>query len=97
MAAGLAICLCVPVSAYAAETPKGPAKDGSSQSEQSAEDAAGGKHNLQLMRKACDEDIKKLCPDIRPGGGRILQCLRGQESNLSPTCRQVLGPRSSNP
>src|SRR5262245_31253302 len=65
--------------------------------ERSPEEAAGGKQNLQRIQKACDEDVKKLCPEIRPGGGRILQCLHGQESNLTPACRQVLGPRSSNP
>jgi Cysteine rich repeat len=88
---------CGPERAYPADPPKEPPKDGSSHAEQSPEEAAGGKHNLQLMRKACDEDVKKLCAEIRPGGGRILQCLRGQESNLSPACRQVLGTRSSNP
>src|SRR6476469_410464 len=82
-------------SAYAADPPQGSPKDSSR--DQSPEEAAGGQQHLQLMRKACDEDVKKLCPDIRPGGGRILQCLRGQESNLSPACRQVLGSRSSNP
>ena len=87
----------VPGSAYSADSPNVSPKNGSSQSEQSPEEAAGGKQNLQRMRIACDEDVKKLCPDIRPGGGRILQCLRGQESNLSPACRQVLGSRSSNP
>jgi hypothetical protein len=88
---------CAVESAHAADSPQGQPKSSPSQPEQSPEEAAGGHHNLQLMRKACDEDVKKLCPDIRPGGGRILQCLRGQESNLSPACRQVLGPRSSNP
>jgi hypothetical protein len=87
----------LPGSAYSADSPNVPPKDGSGRPEQSPEEAAGGKHNLQLMRNACDEDVKKLCPEIRPGGGRILQCLRGQASNLSPACRQVLGPRSSNP
>jgi len=71
----------------ATETPK----------ERSPEEAAGGKQNLQRIQKACEEDVKKLCPEIRPGGGRILQCLHGQESNLTPACRQVLAPRSSNP
>jgi hypothetical protein len=84
-------------SPYAAEPANAPPKDSSSQPEQTPEEAAGGKQNLQRMRKACDEDVKKLCPDIRPGGGRVLQCLRGQQSNLTPACRQVLGPRSSNP
>ena len=99
MVAGLLIIatLCVPDGACSADPPQGQPRSSPSQGEQSPEEAAGGAHNLQLMRKACDEDVKKLCPDIRPGGGRILQCLRGQESNLSPACRQVLGPRSSHP
>jgi cysteine rich repeat protein len=84
-------------SPYAADPATVPPKDSSSQVEQTPEEAAGGKQNLQRMRKACDEDVKKLCPDIRPGGGRILQCLHGQQSNLTPACRQVLAPRSSNP
>jgi cysteine rich repeat protein len=97
MLAGLLLLFtpCVPGSAYSADPPQGSPKD--SPREQSPEEAAGGKQNLQLLRKACDEDVKKLCPDIRPGGGRIMQCLHGQQSNLTPACRQALGPRSSNP
>lgn len=80
----------VPDSAYPADSAKEAPKDSSSQAEPSPEEAAGGKQNLQRIRKACDEDAKKLCPDIRPGGGRILQCLHGHESSLTPACRQVL-------
>src|SRR5262245_8335264 len=83
--------------AASADSVKESPKDSSSQAEQSPEQAVGGKQNLQRIQKACEEDVKKLCPEIRPGGGRILQCLHGQESNLTPACRQVLGPRSSNP
>jgi hypothetical protein len=99
MVAGLLIVFtpCVPDSAYSADSTQEQPKTGPSQAEKSPEEAAGGAHNLQLLRKACDEDVKKLCPDIRPGGGRIMQCLHGQESNLSPACRQALGPRSSHP
>lgn len=99
MVATVLICVdpFAPDHTISADSPTGPPKDISSQPERSPEEAAGGKHNLQVIRKACDEDVKKLCPDIRPGGGRILQCLRGQESNLTPACRQVLGSRSSNP
>src|SRR5689334_16808022 len=91
MVAAFSICvsLCVPANAYAADSPQGQPKSSPGQAEQSPEEAAGGKQNSQRMRKACDEDAKKLCPDIRPGGGRILQCLRGQESHLSPACRQA--------
>src|SRR5262252_1587406 len=72
-------------------------KEAPNQAERTPEEAAGGKENLHRIQKACEEDVKKLCPEIRPGGGRILQCLHGQDSNLTPACRQVLGPRSSNP
>jgi hypothetical protein len=96
VAAFLFIVTLFPEDASSADPPQAQPKSSAGQAEQSPEEAAGGKHSLQLMRKACDEDAKKLCPDIRPGGGRILQCLRGQESNL-PACRQTLGPRSSNP
>jgi hypothetical protein len=93
----LLIGVTIPDSGFSDESSSVSPKDSSSHAEKSPEEAAGGKENLQRMRQACDQDVKKLCPDIRPGGGRILQCLRGQESNLSPTCRQVLAPHSSKP
>ncbi len=64
--------------------------------EQTPEEAAGGRLNLLRIKKACEEDVKRLCPDIRPGGGRLLQCLRGQPDNLTPGCREVVLSRSSN-
>ncbi len=66
------------------------------QKEQSPEEAAGGRMNLLRIKKACEGDVKKLCPDIRPGGGRLLQCLRGQPDSLSPGCRQVMDSQSGN-
>jgi len=97
MVSTLLICtsLWLPTAASADSVKETP-KDSSAQAERSPEEAAGGKENLHRIQKACEEDVKKLCPEIRPGGGRILQCLHGQESNLTPACRQVLGPRSSN-
>jgi hypothetical protein len=83
---------------YAASAqPKSETGDSSGREEQSAQSAAGGKMSLMHIRKFCEDDVKKLCPDIRPGGGRIVQCLHGHESSLTPGCRQVLAPRSSNP
>jgi len=93
----LLIGVTIPDSGFSDESSSVSPKDSSSHAEKSPEEAAGGKENLQRMRQACDQDVKKLCPDIRPGGGRILQWWRGQESNLSPTCRQVLAPHSSKP
>jgi hypothetical protein len=34
----------------------------------------------------CTEEIRALCPDVQPGGGRILQCLKTNEAKLSPAC-----------
>lgn len=42
------------------------------------------------LRAACGEDIKKLCPEVQPGGGRILQCLAGQKDKVTEGCRAAL-------
>jgi hypothetical protein len=34
----------------------------------------------------CTEEIRTLCADVQPGGGRILQCLSANEAKLSPAC-----------
>lgn len=40
---------------------------------------------LQL-RSACKADINRLCPGISPGGGRIVECIRGKKDQLSQPC-----------
>jgi hypothetical protein len=34
----------------------------------------------------CTDEIRTFCADVQPGGGRILQCLKANESKLSPPC-----------
>ena len=46
---------------------------------------------LFVMRSACGEDVRALCPAVAPGGGRVIECLVGQSAKLSPSCRSVLG------
>jgi hypothetical protein len=46
---------------------------------------------LFVMRSACGEDVRALCPGVAPGGGRIVECLVAQSATLSPACRSVLG------
>ncbi|WP_415062163.1 cysteine rich repeat-containing protein [Bdellovibrio sp.] len=38
----------------------------------------------------CQEDVKKLCPDVEPGGGRIKKCLRDNRENLSQACKEKI-------
>jgi hypothetical protein len=35
----------------------------------------------------CADDIEKYCKEIKPGGGRILNCLKSHETELSVSCR----------
>jgi len=38
----------------------------------------------------CADDIEKYCKEIKPGGGRILNCLKGHENELSVSCREKM-------
>lgn len=39
-------------------------------------------------QKPCADEIEKFCGDVRPGEGRIVQCLRDHDSELSSFCRE---------
>jgi hypothetical protein len=36
---------------------------------------------------ACDEDKRKFCSDVKPGGGRTHKCLEAHAKELSEACR----------
>jgi hypothetical protein len=38
--------------------------------------------------RVCAEDAKKFCSDVRPGGGRMYQCMTKNNDQLSPACRE---------
>lgn len=40
--------------------------------------------------KSCKPDIEKFCNEVKPGEGRILQCLRENHDKLSGECKQQL-------
>jgi hypothetical protein len=42
---------------------------------------------LKGVQKACEDDIMAFCAGVKPGGGRIAQCLKANESKLSPQCK----------
>jgi hypothetical protein len=43
---------------------------------------------LAAAEHPCKEDAEKLCKGIEPGEGRIVQCLKQHESELSAACKE---------
>ena len=46
------------------------------------------KSKLEEVQKACSGDVEKLCKGVKPGQGRILQCLKAHKDEVSPECKQ---------
>lgn len=40
--------------------------------------------------RVCAADAAKFCKDVRPGGGRMYQCLSKNDAELAPACRERL-------
>lgn len=40
---------------------------------------------------ACSADAEKLCAGVMKGEGRVLACLQGNQAQLSPACKQLVG------
>ena len=40
--------------------------------------------------RACRADAKKVCDGTKPGGSRLLACLKEHEAALSPDCKVAL-------
>jgi hypothetical protein len=45
---------------------------------------------MHKFRQACAADVKQFCPNVKPGGGRILQCLEEHFKEVSDGCYQML-------
>ncbi len=45
---------------------------------------------LQSFAEACGQDVKTLCPEVVPGGGRILRCLKKNKESVSAGCTGFL-------
>jgi hypothetical protein len=51
---------------------------------------AEGKEKAQEFMKACKPDMEKFCKGIAPGKGKIYHCLKENEAQLSPECKEHL-------
>ena len=48
------------------------------------------KEERSRMTLACQADIRRFCPDVKPGGGQTLQCLQQHAQELSDGCYERL-------
>jgi hypothetical protein len=48
------------------------------------------KKKVQHVKEACKEDAAKLCKGTKPGGGKIVQCLKQHEGELSAACKEAM-------
>jgi hypothetical protein len=44
---------------------------------------------LTYIANECSDDLEKYCSAVRPGGGRLLQCLENNEKKLSDRCKSA--------
>lgn len=51
----------------------------------------------QQIRQQCRQDIQTVCANVQRGQGRIWQCLKQNEANLSAGCRQAMTPPPAAP
>jgi multidrug efflux system outer membrane protein len=42
---------------------------------------------LEKAKQDCEQDIATFCPGVKPGAGRLLECLKKQSDKLSPACK----------
>jgi Cysteine rich repeat len=45
---------------------------------------------LAAIKKACRADVKKICADIVPGGGRIEACMKDHFADMSEGCKGTI-------
>ena len=45
---------------------------------------------MEDLRTYCMSDIERVCKGIKPGGGRIIRCLKANKKEMSVGCAQAL-------
>jgi predicted esterase len=52
--------------------------------------AAAPAHSQTAVNTACGVELRQYCADIRPGQGRLVQCLNRRTGDLSESCKSFL-------
>ncbi|MGE3154103.1 MAG: cysteine rich repeat-containing protein [Nitrospiraceae bacterium] len=47
-----------------------------------------------MIKQACGDDVKRFCQEVKPGGGRIVQCLEEHAKDLSQDCSKLMEKRA---
>ena len=47
-----------------------------------------GQQQGQEKERPCMADAARLCPNIEPGGGKQIACLKAHKEQLSPKCKE---------
>jgi hypothetical protein len=50
---------------------------------------------IKAAEAACGDDEKKFCGDVKPGEGRIKECMTQHASELSGACQAVVIPNKT--
>ncbi len=45
---------------------------------------------LAYVANECESDLKAYCSDIKPGGGRLLDCIERNDAKLGNRCKQAM-------
>jgi len=79
-----------------ASTPSSPTSTPPSDDSASSPPRAGDDKGRmqQHLRKACGADVKQYCAQVKPGGGRIIECLEEHSKEVSDECYELLEKRS---
>ncbi len=51
------------------------------------------KERVKEAKASCEDDVMMFCKDVKPGGGRIIRCLKEHENELSPDCKAKMESR----
>jgi hypothetical protein len=45
---------------------------------------------LTYLANECRDDLKAFCSEVKPGGGRLIQCIQSNKDKISSRCTQAI-------